>query len=95
MVAANLISALDGRPLKAVYDGYGSCPLTVEKGKIVLAEFGYGGKLPPSFPKAVIDDTKPSHAAWLLKEKALPFIYWNAMLRGREWLASPKFMTAA
>jgi sulfide:quinone oxidoreductase len=25
------------------YDGYGSCPLTVERGKIVLAEFGYGG----------------------------------------------------
>jgi hypothetical protein len=28
----------------AHYDGYGSCPLTVERGKIVLAEFGYGGK---------------------------------------------------
>ena len=95
VVAANLISALDGRPLKAVYDGYGSCPLTVEKGKIVLAEFGYDGKLLPSFPKAVIDDTKPSHAAWLLKEKALPFIYWNAMLRGREWLARPKFGSVA
>jgi hypothetical protein len=34
----------------AHYDGYGSCPLTVERGKIVLAEFGYGGKLLPSFP---------------------------------------------
>ncbi len=34
----------------AVYDGYGSCPLTVERGKIVLAEFGYGGKRLPSFP---------------------------------------------
>ncbi len=33
----------------AVYDGYGSCPLTVERGKIVLAEFGYGGKRLPSF----------------------------------------------
>ena len=95
VVAANLISALDGRPLKAVYDGYGSCPLTVEKGKIVLAEFGYGGKLLPTFPNSVIDDTKPSHAAWLLKEKALPFIYWTAMLRGREWLARPTFKSAS
>ena len=34
----------------ALYDGYGSCPLTVERGHIVLAEFGYGGKLLPSFP---------------------------------------------
>ncbi len=33
-------------------------PLTVERGKIVLAEFGYGGKLLPSFPKWVIDGQK-------------------------------------
>jgi len=75
---------------EAVYDGYGSCPLTVERGKILLAEFGYGGKLLPSFPAWFIDGTKPSHAAWLLKERALPQIYWNAMLKGREWMAKPK-----
>ena len=39
-----------GKNGDAAYDGYGSCPLTVERGKIVLAEFGYGGKLMPSFP---------------------------------------------
>lgn len=74
----------------AVYDGYGSCPLTVERGKIVLAEFGYGGKLLPSFPPWLIDGTKPSRLAWLLKERMLPPIYWRAMLRGREWLARPQ-----
>jgi sulfide:quinone oxidoreductase len=74
----------------AHYNGYGSCPLTVERGKIVLAEFGYGGKLCPSFPKWVIDGTKPSHLAWLLKERILPPVYWSAMLKGREWLARPK-----
>lgn len=47
----------------AIYDGYGSCPLTVENGKIVLAEFGYGGKLLPSFPNWLIDGTKPSRLA--------------------------------
>ena len=26
---------------------------------------------------------------WLLKEKILPPVYWQAMLRGREWLAKP------
>jgi sulfide:quinone oxidoreductase len=76
----------------AVYDGYGSCPLTVERGKIVLAEFGYGGKLLPSFPNWLIDGTRPSHLAWLLKERMLPPIYWMAMLRGREWLAKPQIM---
>jgi sulfide:quinone oxidoreductase len=57
-----------GAPPSRIYNGYGSCPLTVEKGKIVLAEFGYGGKLLPSFPKWLIDGTKPSRAAWFLKE---------------------------
>ena len=46
----------------ADYDGYGSCPLTVERGKIVLAEFGYGGKLLPSFPNWLIDGTRPAAA---------------------------------
>jgi sulfide:quinone oxidoreductase len=74
---------------EAAYDGYGSCPLTVERGKVLLAEFGYGGKLLPSFPAWFIDGTKPSQAAWLLKERMLPAIYWNAMLKGREWMAKP------
>ena len=73
-----------------IYDGYGSCPLTVERGKIVLAEFGYGGKLLPSFPTWLIDGPRPSRLAWLLKERMLPPVYWQAMLRGREWLAKPE-----
>jgi sulfide:quinone oxidoreductase len=77
----------------AIYDGYGSCPLTVERGKIVLAEFGYGGKLLPSFPNWLIDGTKPNHVAWLLKERMLPPIYWMAMLRGREWMARPQILS--
>ena len=89
-VAENIVADIDGRSAPVVYDGYGSCPLTVERGKIVLAEFGYGGALKPSFPKAVLDGTKPTRAAWFLKEKVLPPIYWNAMLKGREWLAKPK-----
>jgi sulfide:quinone oxidoreductase len=89
VVAENVISTLDGRELLATYDGYGSCPLTVERGKIVLAEFGYGGKLLPSFPNWLIDGRKPSRLAWMLKSEALPMVYWNAMLKGREWLAAP------
>jgi sulfide:quinone oxidoreductase len=90
VVAENMIADMRGLSPRAQYDGYGSCPLTVEKGKIVLAEFGYGGKLLPSFPRWLIDGTKPSRAAWLLKEQILPPIYWQAMLRGKEWLAKPE-----
>jgi sulfide:quinone oxidoreductase len=93
VVAENILSSIAGRPQTAAYDGYGSCPLTVERGKIILAEFGYGGKLLPSFPKAIIDGTKPSRLAWLLKEQILPPIYWKAMLRGKEWMAKPEKVT--
>ena len=89
VVAVNVLAALDGKPPVADYDGYGSCPLTVERGKIVLAEFGYGGKLLPSFPAWLIDGTKPTKAAWFLKERMLPPIYWNAMLKGHELMAKP------
>lgn len=84
IAAQNLLSLREGRPLSEKYDGYGSCPLTVEKGKIILAEFGYGGKLLPTFP---IDSTVPRSSAWFLKATLLPWVYWNCMLKGREWLA--------
>ncbi|HZG32061.1 MAG TPA: pyridine nucleotide-disulfide oxidoreductase, partial [Sphingopyxis sp.] len=90
VVALNALAALDGAPPVAAYDGYGSCPLTVEAGRIVLAEFGYGGKLLPTFPKWLIEGTRPSRLSWLLKEKILPPVYWHGMLRGREWLAAPR-----
>ena len=95
VVAENLIALLAGKPPQAVYDGYGSCPLTVERGKILLAEFGYGGKLLPSFPSWIIEGTKPQRLSWLLKSEALPWIYWNAMLKGREWMAQPQHRSAA
>ena len=90
IVAVNLLAMLKGGEPVAGYDGYGSCPLTVEKGKIVLAEFGYGGKLMPSFPKWLIDGTQPARLSWLLKSEALPWIYWNGMLKGHEWLVQPQ-----
>ena len=94
VVAENIAADIDGRPACAQYNGYGSCPLTVERGKIVLAEFGYGGKLLPSFPKALIEGTRPSRAAWLLKERILPPVYWRGMLRGHEWMAKPNKTSA-
>ncbi len=92
IVAQNLLSDLGRVAGVAHYDGYGSCPLTVERGKIVLAEFGYGGKLLPSFPGWMINGKKPSRLAWLLKEKLLPPLYWKGMLRGKEWLAKPSLV---
>ncbi|HIL28826.1 MAG: TIGR01244 family protein [Micavibrio sp. TMED27] len=88
-VAINVLHDMGHTYERAIYDGYGACPLTVERGKIVLAEFGYGGTLMPSFPKFIIDGTRPSRLSWLLKERILPPIYWKAMLKGREWMVRP------
>ena len=83
VVAENLLALRRQAPLPLKYDGYGSCPLTVEKGKVVLAEFGYGGRLLPTFP---LDPTVARRSAWFLKATLLPWFYWNGMLKGREWL---------
>lgn len=90
IVAHNLLTFLDARNKPAHYDGYGSCPLTVERGKIILAEFGYGGKLLPSFPKWLLDGQRPTRLAWFVKERILPPMYWKGMLKGHEWLVKPK-----
>ncbi|GLU30634.1 FAD/NAD(P)-binding oxidoreductase [Trinickia caryophylli] len=82
VVASNLLAARAGEQMPRRYDGYGSCPLTVERGKVILAEFGYGGRLLPTFP---LDPTRPRTLAWLLKATILPRFYWAGMLKAREW----------
>ena len=89
VVAENVLAQRAGGAARLGYNGYGSCPLTVERGKIVLAEFGYGGKLLPSFPTTVLNGLRPTRLAWHLKADLLPWIYWNAMLKGREWMLKP------
>ncbi|ARW11109.1 NAD(P)/FAD-dependent oxidoreductase [Acetobacter ascendens] len=81
VVTANVLASLDGKPLTSSYDGYGACPLTVAYGKIILAEFLYGGKPAPSFP---YDQRKPSRFAWFLKTTVFPRVYWDMMLKGRD-----------
>ncbi len=65
-----------------LYDGYGACPLTVAYGKVMLAEFCYGGKVTPSFP---FDPTKPSSMYWQMKSRLFPWLQWNVMFKGKEW----------
>jgi len=89
VVANNVLVALGRLSRPTVYDGYGSCPLTVERGKIVLAEFTYGGKLAPTFAPWLLDGRRPTRLAWWLKERLLPPLYWRGMLKGHEWLARP------
>lgn len=89
IVAANITADINGQPQQCKYDGYGSCPLTVERGKIVLAEFAYGGKLSPTLPVWMLNGTKPTALAWHMKKSMLPPLYWHGMLKGHELLVKP------
>lgn len=76
----NLIARRAGRNSEARYDGYASCPLVTGRGSVMLAEFGYDGKIMESFP---FDQAEERYSMWLLKAYGLPAMYWNGMLRGR------------
>lgn len=81
VVVHNLLAQLRAAPAASFkrYGGYTSCPVVTGYGKLVLAEFKYGGKLAPSFP---IDSTKERLSMYLLKRHGLPLLYWHGMLRG-------------
>lgn len=81
-VVRNLLDLIDGAPLAAAYDGYASCPMTTALGKVMMAEFVYGGKVTPTFP---LDPRKERRSYWWIKTTALAPMYWNYMLHGREW----------
>ncbi len=82
VVVRNLLHLIDGRALDEDYDGYASCPLTTAYGKVIMAEFIYGGKVTPTFP---LDPRKERWAYWWVKTTGLPWMYWRYMLKGHEW----------
>jgi sulfide:quinone oxidoreductase len=82
VVVRNILRALAGQEPEAGYDGYASCPLTTAFGKVIMAEFIYGGKVTPTLP---LDPAKERWINWWIKTTGLPIMYWQYMLRGREW----------
>ena len=68
------------------YNGYSSCPLVTDYGKMVLAEFDYSGKFTPD-PKLkqllIWDSSKEHWRLWMLKKYMLPYLYWNKMMKGK------------
>jgi sulfide:quinone oxidoreductase len=80
VVAENIMALINNKPITTKYDGYSSCPLITEVGKVMLAEFGYDSKLMPTFPLA---PDVPRRSMWYLKKYLLPILYWKVMLKGR------------
>jgi sulfide:quinone oxidoreductase len=80
VVVRNLLHVAAGRAVEDIYDGYAACPLTTAYGKVLMAEFIYGGKPTPTLP---LDPGKDNHINWWIKTTGLPMLYWDYMLKGR------------
>lgn len=81
VAVANILAQLAKGQLKASYNGYTSCPIVTGYGKVMLAEFVYGGKVTPTLP---LSPFKESAFYWQVKKRALPPFYFDYMLKGRE-----------
>jgi sulfide:quinone oxidoreductase len=85
VVVENLLAQIRGvKTESASYDGYSSCPIVTDYGKMLLAEFGYGNeRMSDPLISKFVDTGKENYPMWLLKKYGLPFMYWNLMLKGR------------
>ncbi|HJL44079.1 MAG TPA: FAD/NAD(P)-binding oxidoreductase [Myxococcales bacterium LLY-WYZ-16_1] len=80
VLVQNMMALRGGLPMTAKYDGYASCPLVTGYGKVILAEFGYDGKIMETFP---FDQAQERYSMYALKAYGLPQMYWHGMLHGR------------
>lgn len=81
-VVDGVLNKLDMGKAAPLYDGYGACPLTVEHGRVLLAEFRYDQEVVSSFP---LDPRQPRRLHWLFKRHIFPMMYWQMMLHGHDW----------
>ncbi|MDE3212911.1 MAG: NAD(P)/FAD-dependent oxidoreductase [Bacteroidota bacterium] len=79
VLVKNLLELMKGETMTAKYNGYGSCPIVVGYGKLILAEFDYDNKPMETFP---FDQSKPRWTMWILKKYILPWLYWHRILKG-------------
>ena len=83
VLVSNLLAVMDGKEPAAVYDGYTSCPLLTEYGKVLLAEFKYAAEPKETFNEWFgIDQATPLRAFYYLKKDFFPWVYMNHMIKG-------------
>jgi len=83
----NILSAIEGRPLRAKFDGHANCYIESGFGKGILIDFNYDTEpLPGKFPLpgigpfSLLEETKMNHYGKMM----FRFMYWHLLLRGAE-----------
>jgi len=87
VVYENLLSAIEGRELKAKFDGHSNCYIETGFGKGSIIDFNYDTEpLPGTFPLpgigpfGLLKNTKMNHYGKVL----FRWIYWHILLKGKE-----------
>lgn len=83
----NLLDAIDGRALRAKFDGHANCFIESGFNKGLLIDFNYETEpLPGKFPLpgigpfSLLEETKMNHYGKMM----FRWVYWNLLLRGAE-----------
>ncbi len=96
----NLMNHTQGKPMNGCYNGYASCPLVIGKNKVILAEFGYDGKIMETFDRETgafpynllgQNGKVQQYLFYWMKETFFPFAYWNLWVRGKWYGTSGPF----
>lgn len=93
----NLLSAMEGRPLRAQFDGHANCYIESGFGKGILIDFNYDTEpLPGKFPLpgigpfSLLEETKMNHYGKMM----FRWMYWNLLLKGAELPIESQMMMA-
>jgi len=93
----NLLSAIEGKPLEAQFDGHANCFIESGGGKGLLIDFNYDVEpLPGKFPIpgvgpfSLLKETRMNH----LGKMGFRWLYWNALIKGRELPLEPQMSMA-
>ncbi|TAK56647.1 MAG: NAD(P)/FAD-dependent oxidoreductase [Bacteroidetes bacterium] len=84
---ANVMSAIESRPLRARFDGHTNCFIESGFGKGILIDFNYDTEpLPGKFPLpgvgpfSLLEETKMNHYGKIM----FRWMYWNFLLKGQD-----------
>lgn len=93
----NFMSAVDGRPLRAKFDGHANCYIESGFGKGILIDFNYDTEpLPGKFPLpgvgpfSLLEETRMNHYGKMM----FRWMYWNLLLKGAELPIESQMMMA-
>ena len=87
ILTENFLSVIDGKPMRASFDGHANCFIESGQGKGFLIDFNYETEplpgtypLPAIGPLSLLEETSLNHYGKLM----FRWVYWHLLLRGKE-----------